>query len=274
MWNILIENSNLLLALLAAGAGAGIAAGMFGVGGGVIIVPALYFTLSSLGYGETAMHVSVGTSLATIIATSVRSVMSHHSKGAVDWRILKEWAPCIMLGALGGSFLASIISGRALTIFFGSIALLLAAQLIFGRPTWRLSDDVPRGPVSWAISTIIGICSSLMGIGGGVFGVTTLVLFGRPIHQAIGTSAGFGAAIGLPAALGYAYSGGSVENLPPYSMGYLSLPGFVLIALMTTTLAPLGARIAHGMNGGLLRRVFGVLLILTALNMLRKVIFG
>ncbi len=273
MWNMLVENSGLLLALLAAGAGAGVAAGMFGVGGGVIIVPALYFTLSSLGFSETAMHVSVGTSLATIIATSIRSVISHHAKEAVDWKILSTWSPFIMLGALLGSFLASEISGRNLTIFFGVTAFLLAAQLIFGRPNWKLSNDVPQGPVSWAISVVIGGASSLMGIGGGVFGVTTLVLFGRPIHQAIGTSAGFGAAIGIPGALGYAISGWRIDNLPPFSFGYISLPGFILIALMTTTLAPVGARIAHGMNGVLLRRIFGVLLILTALNMLRKVLF-
>lgn len=271
--DILIENLPLLLALLGAGAGAGIAAGMFGVGGGVIIVPALYFTLSSLGYSETAMHVSVGTSLATIIATSIRSVLAHNTKGAVDWKLLKNWAPPIILGSLGGSLLAAILSGRGLTIFFGIVALLLSAQLIFGRPSWKIARDIPKGIVSWVISGVIGVCSSLMGIGGGVFGVTTMVLFGRPIHQAIGTSAGFGALIGVPAAIGYAYSGWNMSELPPFSIGYLSVPGFILIAVMTTSLAPLGARLAHGLDGILLRKIFGGLLVFTALNMLRKVMF-
>ncbi|WP_018996385.1 sulfite exporter TauE/SafE family protein [Hirschia maritima] len=274
MVELILDNLNLLLALIGAGGIAGIAAGMFGIGGGVIIVPALYFTLSSLGYSETAMHVSVGTSLATIIATSIRSVLAHHSKGAVDVGVLKSWGPTMMMGALAGGLIASIMSGRGLTIFFGFVALILAAQLVFGRPNWRLAKDVPNGPMGWAVSSIIGVCSSLMGIGGGVFGVTTMVLCGRPIHQAIGTSAGFGALIGFAAVIGYAFSGWGEVGLPPFSIGYLSLPGFLLIAAMTTSLAPLGARFAHGFDGVLLKKIFGVLLTLMAINMLYRAFAG
>ncbi|ACT59279.1 sulfite exporter TauE/SafE family protein [Hirschia baltica] len=274
MDELILTNIPLLFALIFAGAGAGIAAGMFGVGGGIIIVPALYLTFSSLGFAETAMHVSVGTSLATIIATSIRSVLSHNAKGAVDWNILKLWGPFIILGAFAGSFLAAILSGRALTIFFGAVAFLLAAQLIFGRPSWKLASDIPSGPIAWFISITIGLCSSLMGIGGGVFGVTTMVLYGRSIHQAIGTSAGFGALIGIPAVVGYVINGWYVENLPPISIGYLNLPGFLLIALMTTSFAPIGAWIAHGLDAVRLRKIFGLLLICTAINMLRKALWG
>ncbi len=274
MEELILTNISLLIALIVAGAGAGIAAGMFGVGGGIIIVPALYLTFSSIGFAETAMHVSVGTSLATIIATSIRSVSSHNAKGAVDWDVLKLWGPFITLGAFAGSFLAAILSGQVLTIFFGVVAFLLAAQLIFGRPSWRLAEDMPNGPIAWCISMFIGSCSSLMGIGGGVFGVTTMVLYGRPIHQAIGTSAGFGALIGIPAAIGYVINGWNVENLPPISVGYLNIPGFLLIALMTTSLAPVGAWIAHGLDAIKLRKIFGILLICTALNMLRKALWG
>lgn len=274
MIEFLHANIVLLVALIAAGSAAGIAAGMFGVGGGVVIVPALFFALTSLGYEDTAMHIAVGTSLATIIATSVRSVLSHHKLGAVDWSVLKAWVPFIMLGALLGSFLASVMSGEWLTLFFGIVAFLLAAQLIWGRPTWRLREDVPKGPLGGAIGMVIGGCSSLMGIGGGVFGVSLLVLFGRPVHQAIGTSAGFGAAIGLPAAIGYMYNGWGNAGLPPLSIGYFSLPGFLIIAGLTTSLAPLGAKIAHGIDATKLKKIFGCLLIFTALNMLWKVLFG
>ncbi|MBB34998.1 MAG: hypothetical protein CME88_02315 [Hirschia sp.] len=261
----------LILALIVAGAFAGLIAGLFGVGGGVVIVPALFFTLSSLGYPETAMHVSVGTSLATIVVTSVRSVMAHNKKDAVDWGLLRGWVPWIMCGALLGSFVANLISGPGLTMVFGGVSMIIALQFIFGRPGWRLAPDVPKGAPMIAMAGGIGGLSSILGIGGGVFGVTLLTLFGRPIHQAIGTSAGFGAAIGLPAAIGFAWNGRDASLLPPLSLGYLSLPGFILIAVMTTIFAPIGATLAHKLDAAMLKRAFGVLMVLTALNMLRKV---
>ena len=270
----LSDNYVLLAALAGAGVFAGLVAGLFGIGGGVVIVPALYYVLRTLGYDEHAMHVAVGTSLATIVATSIRSVMSHDAKGAVDWDVIKGWTPFIALGALLGSILAGWISGAELTLIFGFIGLVVAAQFIFGRPSWRIADDLPKGAGRIAGGAGIGLLSSLMGIGGGVFGVTLMTLFGRPIHQAIGTAAGFGAAIGLPAAVGYAYGGWGEAGLPPFSIGYVSAPGFVAIALLTTSLAPFGARLAHSLNSVLLKRLFGILMALTALNMLREILMS
>lgn len=264
----------LLLSLLGAGVVAGLIAGMFGVGGGVVIVPALYFALRTLGYPETAMHVAVGTSLATIIATSIRSVMAHDKRGAVDWGVLKGWSSWIVVGALAGAFLAKFISGEMLTVIFAVVIMIVSLQFMLGRPNWRLAEEPPTGAVRAGIGGAIGVLSALMGIGGGVFGVTLLTLCGRPIHTAVGTAAGFGVAIGLPAAIGFAWSGRDVEGLPPFSLGYLSLPGFVIIALMTTMLAPLGARIAHKLDATMLRRVFGVFVVLVAGNMLRKALGG
>ncbi len=273
MFDVILSNSQLLLFLFTAGAFAGLIAGMFGVGGGVVIVPALFFVLSALGYDDTGMHVAVGTSLATIIATSVRSVLAHNKKGAVDWNVLKAWVPFIVLGSLASSLLSGFISGEALTAFFGVVAILLSAQFIFGRPGWKMADELPDGVVKASIGGIIGACSALMGIGGGVFGVTLMTLCGRPIHQAVGTAAGFGAAIGVPGAIGFIASGWAHEDLPPMSVGYLSLPGFIIIALLTTLIAPLGASLAHKLPAHRLKQAFGILMLLTAFNMLRKVWF-
>lgn len=165
--DLIVQYGPLLVALAAAGAAAGLAAGLFGIGGGAIIVPVLYFLFDAMGYGETAMHVAVSTSLATIILTSARSVSAHNSHGAVDWSIIRGWAPWIVLGALAGMSLTGFLSKRALLGIFGSLAFLLSAQLFFGRPTWRLADDMPKGPLRAALGMAVGALSALMGIGGG-----------------------------------------------------------------------------------------------------------
>ena len=202
MMELAVQYGPLLVALALAGAAAGLAAGLFGIGGGAIIVPVLYFLFDAMGYGETAMHVAVSTSLATIILTSARSVSAHNSHGAVDWSIIRGWAPWIMLGALAGMSLTGFLSKRALLGIFGSLAFVLSAQLFFGRPTWRLADDMPKGPLRSVLGMAVGALSALMGIGGGTFGVSLMTLYGRPIHQAVATAAGWGVAIGLPSALG------------------------------------------------------------------------
>ncbi|WP_065383035.1 sulfite exporter TauE/SafE family protein, partial [Hyphomonas sp. ND6WE1B] len=205
--DLVVQYGPLLVALALAGAAAGLAAGLFGIGGGAIIVPVLYFLFDAMGYGEAAMHVAVSTSLATIILTSARSVSAHNSHGAVDWSIIRGWAPWIVLGALAGMSLTGFLSKRALLGIFGSLAFVLSAQLFFGRPTWRLADDMPKGPLRAALGMAVGALSALMGIGGGTFGVSLMTLYGRPIHQAVATAAGWGVAIGLPSAIMAIYIG-------------------------------------------------------------------
>jgi uncharacterized membrane protein YfcA len=270
MTDLFLQYWPLLLSLAVAGAAAGLAAGMFGIGGGAVIVPVLFFLFDGMGYGETAMHVAVSTSLATIILTSIRSVMAHNGHGAVDWDIIKSWAPWIVLGALIGMGLSGFLSKRALLGIFGSMGFLLSAQLFFGRPTWRLAEEMPKGVTRLGLGTGIGALSALMGIGGGTFGVSLMTLYGRPIHRAVATAAGWGVAIGLPSAIVAVFIGWGHEGLPPFSLGYVNLAAFALISVFTVTMAPVGAKLAHSLDAVLLKRLFAVLLALVAARMLYK----
>lgn len=260
--------------LVLSGVFAGLAAGLFGIGGGAVIVPVLYFLLAALGYEDTAMHVAVATSLATIILTSIRSVMAHNKRGAVDWSVIRGWAPWIMAGAVIGQLVAGYISKDGLTLIFGSLLLLLAMQLYFGRPTWKLADDLPGGAPRAGLGSVLGALSAIMGIGGGTFGVSLMTICGRPIHQAVATAAGFGVAIGLPGAIVAIANGLRREGLPPLSLGHVNLPAFVLISICTVTMAPYGAALAHKLNAELLRKLFGVLLVLVSIRMIWKTIGG
>lgn len=274
MMDLIIENWPLLAALAGAGLFAGLVAGLFGIGGGAVIVPVLFFLLTALGFTETAQHVAVATSLATIIATSSRSVMAHNKRGAVDWAVLRGWSPWIVLGALGGMALAGAMSGHALTVIFGAVALIIALQFFFGRPDWRLAGDMATGALRAVLGAAMGALSALMGIGGGTFGVSVMTMSGRPMHQAIGTAAGFGVAIGVPGAIAAMVVGWGKADLPPGSVGYVNLPAFLMIATLTVLMAPVGARLAHRLDAQLLRRLFGILLFIVAARMIWSSIGG
>ncbi|MEL6858852.1 MAG: sulfite exporter TauE/SafE family protein [Pseudomonadota bacterium] len=274
MMEFLSQYGALILALAGCGLISGLAAGLFGIGGGAIIVPVLMILFESLGFSETASHVAIATSLATIILTSARSVMAHHERGAVDWRIIRTWAPWIILGAILGQLIAGELSARALKGFFGGMAYLLAAQLFFGRPSWRLAEDLPGGAGRAGLGASIGTLSALMGIGGGTFGVSLMTVFGRTIHQAVATAAGFGIAIGLPSAVTAVIVGQGVDGLPPFSIGYVNLVAFGLISTFTVIMAPIGARLAHSLDAQLLKRLFAILLALVATKMVWDTIVG
>jgi uncharacterized membrane protein YfcA len=267
MTEFLSQYGFLILSLVAAGLFAGLAAGMFGIGGGAVIVPVLFFLLDGMGYGEAAMHVAVSTSLATIILTSARSVAAHHKHGAVDWSIIRGWAPWIMFGAACGIFLSGLMSKQMLLGLFGTLLLLLAAQLAFGRPGWKLAEAMPEGAARAGLGTSVGVLSALMGIGGGTFGVSLMTLCNTPIHRAVATAAGWGVAIGLPGAIAAVIVGWGREGLPPFSAGFVNLPAFVLISVFTVLMAPVGAALAHKLNADRLRKLFGLLLVLVALRM-------
>lgn len=257
--------------LACAGLFAGFIGGLFGVGGGIVLVPALYFVLTALGIDEgVRMHVAIGTSLSSIIATSWRSLAAHAKAGAVDAQILRAWSPWIAFGAVIGAALAGLSDTNALLIVFGGGLLAIATQMGFGNPAWRIAADLPRGGVRAVIGGAIGVLSAMMGIGGGAFGVTLMTLCGRSVHQAVATASGFGAAIALPATLGYAIAGWGRAGLPPLSLGFVNAPGFVLLAALTTITAPIGARLAHRLPQQILKRAFAIFLALTALNMLRQ----
>ena len=257
--------------LLCVGAFAGVLAGLLGVGGGIILVPAFFYVFDSMGYGgDTLMQVCLATSLATIIVTSIRSVMAHHKKGAVEWDILKSWAPGIALGAVVGFFIASSLRSDTLQLIFGGLGIAVGLYMAFGNISWRLGDVMPTGAKRALMSPFIGFLSVLMGIGGGSFGVPTMTLFNVPIHRAVATAAGFGVIIAVPSVIGFLTV--NLADTPPYTVGAVNLPAFVMVIAMTVLTAPFGASLAHRMDPKPLKRLFGVFLILVALNMLRKAI--
>jgi uncharacterized membrane protein YfcA len=259
------------LGLIIAGLTAGFVGGLFGIGGGIVIVPALYFVFTALGVDEAVrMHIAVGTSLSTIIATSWRSLSAHRKAGAVDFGVLRSWAPWISLGALLGAAAAGFANTQVLLVVFGGGLLLIAAQMGLANPNWRMFAALPRGIARALVAGTLGLLSAMMGIGGGAIGVTVMTLCGRPIHQAVATASGFGAAIAIPAALGYAIVGWGREGLPPWSLGFVNVAGFVFLALLTMLTAPIGARLAHRLPQLTLKRAFAVLLAVLALNMLRE----
>lgn len=261
-----------MAALLAViGGFAGILAGLLGVGGGIVLVPAFFYAFSALGYeSDQLMQICLATSLATIIVTSVRSVLSHHKKGAVDWGILKAWAPGIAAGALIGVIVASGLKSVVLQAIFGGLGLCIGAYLGLGKPHWRLAEEMPKGPRVAMFAPVVGFLSVLMGIGGGSFGVPLMTLHGRPIHKAVATAAGFGVLIAVPSALGFLFVQIDPGSRPPLTVGSVNLPAFALIVGMTLITAPLGVKLAHAMDPKPLKRVFAVFLTLVALNMLRK----
>jgi uncharacterized membrane protein YfcA len=260
----------LVAALAAAGAFAGLIAGLFGIGGGVVMVPAMYYVFNALGYGgDKVMHVAIGTSLAVIVATSLRSVSAHAKHGAVDFAVLRAWVPWIVIGTLLGSVVADHAPGRVLTGLFGGMALILSLQFFFGRPDWTLSDEMPKGVPRAGLGATIGMLSAMMGIGGGVFGVTLMTLCGKTVHRAVATAAGFGVAIGVPGAIGYILNGWG-EQAVPYSIGYVNAPGFALLAGSAFFVAPIGARLAHNLPARRLKQFFAVGLVAVGAMLLRE----
>ncbi len=261
----------LLLFLLAVGAFAGVLAGLLGVGGGIVLVPAFYYVFQVLGYdGPNIMQVCVATSLATIIVTSLRSVSAHHRKDAVEFGILKGWGPGIVVGALVGGLVATALRSETLTAIFACLALIVALYMTFSRSSWRLAETMPTGWKGYLYSPFVGFFSVLMGIGGGSFGVPLMTLHGVVIHRAVATAAGFGVLIAVPAVVLFlALPTDGVR--PPLTVGLVNVPSFLVIVAMTLLTAPLGAKLAHSMNPAPLKRAFAFFLFLVALNMLRKV---
>lgn len=264
-----------MLALLAViGAFAGVLAGLLGVGGGIVLVPAFFYAFQTLGYdGPDLMQMCLATSLATIIVTSVRSVLSHNKKGAVDWDILRTWAPGIVIGAVLGMLVVAQLRSTTLQAIFGGLALVVGLYMGFGRKDWRLGHAMPTGLTRAGLSPGVGFLSVLMGIGGGSFGVPLMSLFGVPIHRAVATAAGFGVTIAVPAVIGFLLVDMS-GPVPPFTVGAVNLVAFAVIIAMTLITAPWGVKLAHAMDPGPLKRVFAVFLVLVALNMLRKAVLG
>jgi uncharacterized membrane protein YfcA len=267
------ELAGLALALVVAGALSGVLAGLFGVGGGAILVPVLYQLFAVIGVpDEVRMHLAVGTSLAIIIPTSIRSFRSHLAKKAVDMEILKQWAVPVFLGVVAGSFLAAVVSAQTLRGVFAVIAGITGLKLLIGRDDWRFSDHMPglAGMTGYGLG--IGVLSALMGIGGGLISNMIMNLHNRPIHRAVATSSGLGVIISIPGMIGYVIGGWSKGNplaegvLPPLSLGYVSLIGALLVIPTSVWLAPMGVKLAHGFTKRQLEIAFGIFLTLVAMR--------
>jgi uncharacterized membrane protein YfcA len=260
------ELLQLALLLAAVGALSGFLAGVFGVGGGAILVPVFYecFRLAGVPL-EVRMPLCIGTSLAIIIPTSIRSWRAHYARGAVDMEILRAWWLPVLIGVIAGSVTARYAPERLFKIVFVTVAYSAAARLLLARETWKFGDDFPRGPLMKIYGFIVGLLSTLMGIGGGLFSNLLMTFYGRPIHQAVATSSALAVLISIPGALGYVYAGWPAAALHPevvalqwpFAIGYVSLIGAVLVMPTSLLTAPLGVKAAHAMSKRTLEMAFG-----------------
>jgi len=260
------ELVELALLLIAVGALSGFLAGVFGIGGGAILVPVFYECFRIAGVPlDVRMPLCVGSSLAVIIPTSIRSFQAHYKRGAVDMSVIRVWWLPIIIGVVAGSVIARYAPERLFKIVFVAVAYSASARLIFGREGWKLGDDLPKGPLMRVYGFCVGILSTLMGIGGGLFSNLLMTFYGRPIHQAVATSSALAVLISLPGALGYVYAGWpAAARFPdvaalqmPFTFGYVSLIGALLVMPTSLLTARLGVKAAHAMSKRMLEIAFG-----------------
>ena len=260
------ELAELALLLVAVGALAGFLAGLFGIGGGAILVPVFYecFRLAG-GPLEVRMPLCIGTSLAIIIPTSISSFRAHYLRGAVDMKILRQWWLPVVVGVIAGGVTARYAPERLFKIVFVMVAYTAATRLLLARASWKLGEDFPKGPLMKLYGFFVGLLSTLMGVGGGLFLNLLMTFYGRPIHQAVATSSALAVLISIPGALGYVYAGWpAVARYPdvaalqlPFAIGYVSLIGAALVMPTSLLTAPLGVRAAHAMSKRALEMAFG-----------------
>jgi uncharacterized membrane protein YfcA len=254
---------------IATGAVAGLLAGMLGVGGGIVVVPALFFVLGHAGVGlDMRMQVAVATSLATIIPTSILSARAHRQRGSVDGALLRAWVPPALAGAVIGTIFASSVKGAVLAGIFGVVALIVAAQMVAFPGGLALREGLPGRIASSFMALLIGGFSAIMGIGGGTLAVPVLSLFSFPIRLAVGTAASLGLYVAIPATAGLMIAGWGIAGLPPLSLGYVNLVAFAALLPAMLLCVKLGAKIAHTISQPALRRVFGIVLACVGLRML------
>ena len=261
----------LIVTLLVAGAMAGLTAGLFGNGGGFVVVPALLFVFGVLGYQEEGLiYVAVGTSLATIVISSFRAAVTHHKLGSVDREVLRTWGPWLTLGVGIGVYLASLTDARGLTLVFAGGVGIYSLYFLFPTLLEKYSfSHLPSGVPRASLATFLGGFSALLGIGGGTPTVITMTLCGRSIVQAVGTATGVGFIIGLAGCLGFCLIGltQSITIGPPGSLGFVNLPALLAISVASLITAPMGAKLAHNLEQILLKRMFGIYLIAVSVTM-------
>jgi uncharacterized membrane protein YfcA len=255
--------------LLVTGAFAGVLAGLLGVGGGIIIVPILYHLFTGFGV-ETAlaMPLAVGTSLSTIVFTSIASARKHYAKGGVDMALVRAWILPVLIGVLIGSLAPSVIDGSMVKTVFGVMLVSVSVHML-ASSRWKLElfDHLPLSSVQFLLAVLVGALSALLGIGGGTLMVPLLTLFAFPIHRAVSTASVFGLIISVPATAVYVASGWGLAELPPMTTGYVNWAVFAILVPMTMWFAPLGVKLAYRLNVPQLKQAFAIFLCLVGLKM-------
>jgi uncharacterized protein len=260
----------LAAAVLAAGIVTGILAGLFGIGGGAVIVPVLFEVFRLLGVPEEVrMQLCIGTSLAIIVPTTLRSYRVHRAQGSVVPYVLRSWTAPALVGVAIGSLAAAFAPAGLFEAAFAVVVTIIAVRLLFGRQNWVIAADLPGPAAMRGYGFMIGTASSLMGISGGSLVTIVLTLYGKTIHQSVATASGIGVPITLAGTLGYCIAGLPHQaQLPPLSIGFVSLIGVVMIAPISSFVAPVGARLAHRLPQRWLEIAFGLFLLLAAARFL------
>jgi uncharacterized membrane protein YfcA len=263
-----------VLALAATGVFAGLLAGLLGVGGGIVIVPVLFFLFQSFGVSaDSAILVATATSLATMIPTSLSSIRAHRQKNNVDVALLQRWSPFIVSGVLAGSWLVTRIDGKWLTLLFGVIALLSALNMLLRTGKAALFSQLPGTSAQRVMGCGIGFFSSMVGIGGGTISVPLLTLYNYPAHKAVGTASAIGLLIALPGALTLLVFGNTPNDAPVGTVGLVNLLGFGCIVPLTVLFAPIGAALAAKLDGAKLKKIFAIVLLCTGGRMLGQLLY-
>jgi len=259
-----------VLATAAAGGGilTGLMAGLFGIGGGAVIVPVLFEVFGVLGVAEDVrMQLCIGTSLAIIVPTTFRSYFTHRSKNIGLDDVVRKWTVPAIAGVATGAAVAAVAPAAVFKVAFAVTAAVIAVKLLFGRDSWRVADDLPRGPILLLFGYLIGLSSSLMGVSGGSVANIIMMLYGKTIHTAVATSAGLGVPIAVAGTIGFMLAGLPHQSLmPPLSIGYVSLVGFAVMAPISSYVAGFGARLAHKTPRRRLEIVFGLFLAIIAVR--------
>jgi uncharacterized protein len=257
----------LAVALAAAGACTGVLAGLFGVGGGTVVVPVLYEVFGLYGVpDDIRMPLCIGTSLAVIVPTSISSFVGHYKKGAVDVEVLRVWIAPIIVGVVIGVIAASYERPIVFKMVFIVVSLFLAVRLLAGKEKWKIAEKLPAGAGMTGYGLAIGSSSSLMGIGGGLIGNVVLSLYGSPIHTAVATASGIGVIVSIPGAIGYMVAGWNQQGLPPLSLGYVSLIGVVLLTPLSLMTVHYGVEFAHRLKKRQMEVALSTYLVLISLR--------
>lgn len=269
-----VEIAWLIAGIVGGGVVTGILAGLFGIGGGAVIVPVLYEVFRVLGVpDEVRMQLCVGTSLAIIVPTNIRSYLTHRAKGAVDGGVVRLWVAPAIGGIVIGSIIAAFAPAAVFRMAFVVMAGVIAFKLLFGRDSWRIADDFPGQPAMSGFGFLVGLASSLMGVSGGSVSNMIQTLYGRTMHQAVATSAALGVPISIVGTLGYVLAGLPHHGLLPlFSIGFVSLLGVVVMAPVSTFVAPYGARLAHALPRRQLEIGFAIFLLIVCARFIASLV--